>query len=252
MSALAVSEAEMHALVDGWLPAARRAEVEASLATHHEDAMRVRAWREQNEALRAQFEPVLAEAAPSRLRRTAAGHRVLRSARYAAVLAWFAIGGVAGWFLHDYSVGQSADTTAFAHRAVVAHIVYSPEVRHPVEVGAEQEAHLVAWLSKRIGGSLKIPQLTALGYHLVGGRLLPGNQRPVAQFMFQDGSGQRLTLYVRNGAGDSKETAFRYAQERGVSVFYWLDGRFGYAISGEIDKADLLRVANVVYQQLNP
>jgi anti-sigma factor RsiW len=57
---------------------------------------------------------------------------------------------------------------------------------------------------------------------------------------------------VRNGAGDGKETAFRYAQEHGISVFYWVDGKFGYALSGEIEKADLLRVANVVYRQLNP
>jgi anti-sigma factor RsiW len=172
--------------------------------------------------------------------------------RYAAVAGWLMLGGVGGWYLHDYSVAKSADTIAFAHRAAVAHIVYSPEVRHPVEVGADQEAHLVAWLSKRIGGSLKVPQLTPLGYQLVGGRLLPGNLGPVAQFMFQDGSGQRLTLYVRNGGGEAKETAFRYAQERGISVFYWIDGRFGYALSGEIDKSELLRVAKVVYQQLNP
>ena len=252
MSGLAVTEAELHAHVDGLLPEARRIEVEQYLATHLEDAQRVRAWRDQNEALRAWFDPVLAESTPSRLRRTASGSRMLPLMRYAAVLAWMAIGSVAGWYLHDYSVAKSADTVAFAHRAVVAHIVYSPEVRHPVEVGADQEAHLVAWLSKRIGGTLKIPQLGTLGYHLVGGRLLPGNQGPVAQFMFQDGSGQRLTLYVRKGAGDTKETAFRYAQESGISVFYWVDSRFGYAISGELDKAALLRVANVVYQQLNP
>jgi anti-sigma factor RsiW len=252
MSGLAVTEAELHAHVDGLLPEARRIEIEQYLATHLEDAQRVRAWRDQNEALRAWFDPVLAEATPARLRRTASGSRMLPLMRYVAVLAWMAIGGIAGWYLHDYSVEKSADTIAFAHRAVVAHIVYSPEVRHPVEVGADQEAHLVAWLSKRIGGSLKVPQLGALGYHLVGGRLLPGNQGPVAQFMFQDGSGQRLTLYVRKGAGDSKETAFRYAQESGISVFYWVDSRFGYAISGELDKAALLRVANVVYQQLNP
>ena len=252
MSALNVTEAELHAHVDGLLPEARRAEVEAYLATHLEEAQRVRAWREQNDALRARFDPVLAESAPARLRRSATGRTAWLGTRHAAVLAGLAIGGVAGWFLHDYSLEKSADTVAFAHRAVVAHIVYTPEVRHPVEVGAEQEAHLVAWLSKRLGGSLKIPQLMAVGYHLVGGRLLPGNQGPVAQFMFQDGSGQRLTLYVRKGAGDSQETAFRYAQERGVSVFYWVDGRFGYAISGEIEKSDLLRVANLVYQQLNP
>lgn len=249
MSGLPVTEAELHAYIDGLLPEARRAEVELYLASHAEDAERVAVWREQNRALRAQFDPVLTEAVPARLSTLRQSIRVLR---YAAFAASFAIGVASGWLLHQYRVDKSADTIAFAQRAAVAHIVYSPEVRHPVEVGADQEAHLVAWLSKRLGGNLKIPQLGSLGYQLVGGRLLPGNQGPVAQFMFQDGTGQRLTLYVRNGATDSKETAFRYAQERGVSVFYWVDGRFGYALSSEIPKADLLRVANAVYQQLNP
>lgn len=252
MTGLAVTEAELHAYVDGLLAEARRVEVESYLAAHPEDAQRVRAWREQNHALRELFDPVLAETLPARLRRPALLSRIRPALRYAAAVGWVTFGGMAGWYLHDYNVAKSADTVAFAHQAVIAHVVYSPEVRHPVEVGADQEAHLVAWLSKRIGGSLKIPQLASLGYQLVGGRLLPGNQGPVAQFMFQDGNGQRLTLYVRNGAGTSKETAFRYAQERDISVFYWIDGRFGYALSGEIEKAELLRVAKVVYQQLNP
>jgi anti-sigma factor RsiW len=252
MNELPVTEAELHACVDGLLPEARRAEVEAYLATHPEDAQRVRAWREQNQALHAWFDPVLAEAPPVRVRNAALLRRMRPALRYAAVVAWFALGGVAGWYMHAYNAAKPADAVAFARQAAIAHVVYSPEVRHPVEVGADQEAHLVAWLSKRLGASLKVPQLTAVGYQLVGGRLLPGNQGPVAQFMFQDGNGQRLTLYVRSGTGDSKETAFRYAQERGIGVFYWIDGKFGYALSGEIDKAELLRVAKTVYQQLNP
>ena len=252
MSNLAVIEAELHAYIDGLLPEARRVEVEAYLAGHAEDAQRVRAWREQNQAMRELFDPVLAESLPARVRQRVLLRRVRPALRYVAVMGWLALGGVAGWHLHDYSEAKSADTVAFAHRAAVAHIVYSPEVRHPVEVGADQEAHLVAWLSKRLGGSLKVPHLAELGYQLVGGRLLPGSQGPVAQFMFQEGNGQRLTLYVRIRAGDSKETAFRYAQERGISVFYWIDGKFGYALSGEIDKGELLRVAKAVYQQLNP
>ena len=252
MTQLPVTEAELHAYVDGLLPEARRAEVEAYLSTHAEDAQRVRAWREQSQALHALYDPVLSEALPARVRKPALLRRMRPALRYAAVAAWFALGGVAGWYLHAYSSAQSADAVAFARQAAIAHVVYSPEVRHPVEVGADQEAHLVGWLSKRLGASLKVPQLTALGYQLVGGRLLPGNRGPVAQFMFQDGNGQRLTLYVRSGASDNRETAFRYAQERGISVFYWLDGKFGYALSGEIDKAELLRVAKVVYQQLNP
>ena len=246
MTQLPVTEAELHAYVDGLLPEERRAEVEAYLSTHAEDAQRVRAWREQNQALHALYDPVLSEALPARVRKPALLRRMRPALRYAAVAAWFALGGVTGWYLHAYSSAQSVDAVAFARQAAIAHVVYSPEVRHPVEVGADQEAHLVGWLSKRLGASLKVPQLTALGYQLVGGRLLPGNRGPVAQFMFQDGNGQRLTLYVRSGASDNRETAFRYAQERGISVFYWLDGKFGYALSGEIDKAELLRVAKVV------
>jgi len=251
MIELAVTEAELHAYVDGLLPEARRVEVEAYLAAHAEDAQRVRAWREQNHAMRDLFDPVLAESLPARVLRPRLAHRIRPLLRYAAAAGLLMFGGTAGWYLHDYSVAKSVDTVAFAHRAAIAHIVYSPQVRHPVEVGADQEAHLVAWLSKCLGETLKVPQLGSLGYQLVGGRLLPGDQGPVAHFMFQDGSGQRLTLYVRNGGG-GKETAFRYAQERGVSVFYWIDGRFGYALSGEVDKSELLRVAKVVYQQLNP
>ena len=131
-------------------------------------------------------------------------------------------------------------------------MVYSPEVRHPVEVGADQEAHLVRWLSKRLGTTLKVPHLGGLGYSLVGGRLLPGDRGPVAQFMYQDGKGQRLTLYVRVNPDDSRETAFRFAQERGVGVFYWLDRKLGYALSGEVEKRELLRIATGVYRQLNP
>ena len=252
MTQIPVTEAELHAYIDGLLPAERRAEIEAYLAGHPEDAQRVRAWAEQNQALHAWFDPVLAEAVPARVRRSALLRRMPPALRYAAVAAWFALGGVTGWYVHAYNTANSADVVAFAHQAAIAHVVYSPEVRHPVEVGADQEVHLVGWLSKRLGASLKVPQLLTVGYQLVGGRLLPGNQGPVAQFMFQDGNGQRLTLYMRRGSGSSKETAFRFAEERGVSVFYWLDGKFGYALSGEIDKAELLRVAKVVYQQLNP
>lgn len=252
MTPLPVTEAELHAYVDGLLPEARRAEIEAYLATRAEEAQRVRAWREQNQAFRDLYDPVLAEALPARVRKTGLLRLRNPALRYAAVAAWLALGGVAGWYLHAYSSVLSVDAMAFARQAAIAHVVYSPEVRHPVEVGADQESHLVGWLSKRLGASLKVPQLNTIGYQLVGGRLLPGNRGPVAQFMFQDGNGQRLTLYVRSGSGENKETAFRYTQERGISVFYWLDGKFGYALSGEIDKAELLRVAKVIYQQLNP
>jgi anti-sigma factor RsiW len=246
-----ITEAELHAYVDGALTPARSAEVEAYLSEHPEDAARIAAYREQVATLRREYDPALKEPLPLRfeLPRRAAAPQLLR---YAGIAAGFALGVAVGWQLHAYNTEKQAESTSWARRAAIAHVVYSPEVRHPVEVGADQEAHLVAWLSKRLGSPLKVPHLGGLGYGLVGGRLLPGDRGPVAQFMYQDGKGQRLTLYVRVNPDDSRETAFHFAQERGIGVFYWLDRKLGYALSGEVDKPELLRVATAVHRQLNP
>jgi anti-sigma factor RsiW len=162
------------------------------------------------------------------------------------------LGGAIGWAMHGKDAAKSVAPLALAQQAAIAHVVYTPEVLHPVEVGAAQEAHLVKWLSKRLGADVKAPQLGAVGYELVGGRLLPSNSGPAAQFMYQDARGQRLTLYVRTDAQEQHETAFRYAQEGKVGVFYWLDGSLGYALSGELERQQLLRVAEAVYHGLNP
>jgi anti-sigma factor RsiW len=71
--------------------------------------------------------------------------------------------------------------------------------------------------------------------------------------MYQSTRGTRITLYVRTEVADNRETAFRYAREGNVGVFYWIDRRMGYALSsGDVSKDDLLNVANAVYRQLNP
>jgi anti-sigma factor RsiW len=72
---------------------------------------------------------------------------------------------------------------------------------------------------------------------------------PVAQFMFEDAAGQRLTLYVtREAAG--KRTAFQFSRSGDVDVFHWVDQDFGYALSAYAGKEELLRVAQAVYAQL--
>jgi anti-sigma factor RsiW len=247
-----ITETELHAYVDGMLSASRAAEIEAYLAAHPEDAARVAAYREQVVALRREFNHVLDEPLPRRLQMPRGSWPRLLS-RYAAVLAWITLGGLIGWQLHAVnSAATRSDTSTWARRAALAHAVYSPEVRHPVEVGADQEAHLIAWLSKRLGTPLRAPHLASVGYSLVGGRLLPGERGPVAQFMYQDNRGQRLTLYVRTNADERSESAFLFAQEQGVGVFYWLDRKLGYALSGTVDKPELLRVATAIYKQFNP
>src|SRR5437660_1717823 len=66
-------------------------------------------------------------------------------------------------------------------------------------------------------------------------------------------AGRRLTLYVRTEASRNRETAFRYARENNVGVFYWIDREVGYACaSADLSKDELLHIANLVYKQLEP
>ena len=244
------SEDQLHAYVDDLLGEDERNAVEAWLASNEEEAARVRAWRAQNAALRSFFNPVMDEPYPPEF---APPRRPRRWGQYAIAAGVFALGIAIGWIVHGVvPTGASSPGAALARQAAIAHAVYAPEVRHPVEVPATEEQHLVAWLSKRLGTGLKAPKLAPLGYELVGGRLLSGSNGPVAHFMYQDTRGIRLTLYVSRQRGEPRQTAFRFSQEEKVSVFYWIDGSYGYALSGEMGKETLLAVADAVYRQLNP
>lgn len=262
-SLLPDDEAELHAYVDGRLDPLRRPAVEARLATDPEAAERVRAWREQRHALRTLHPEMLVEPVPPHLLHAAMqlhqrSNRLAQWQRWGGIAAAVLLSFVLGWAGHGQwqatAVARSGATPAraFAHQAVSAHAVYLPEVRHPVEVDASQQQHLVQWLSKRLNRQLKVPNLGGAGYELVGGRLLPGEKGARAQFMYQNAGGERVTLYV--GAIDpgaaASETAFRYTTEGGIASFYWVDQGFGYALSGKLPRQGLLALAEAVYRQL--
>jgi anti-sigma factor RsiW len=259
-----ITDSDVQALVDDRLDAARRAEVENWLAQHPEEAERVEDYRRLDDALRSHYEPVLNEPLPEF--RLAAGE-ASRARRFLKVAGWtvlgIAIGTSAGWGLRGWSGSRSDEVASVALHAAVAHATYSPEVRHPVEVAANEEAHLVAWLSKRLGYKVRAPHLGAEGFELVGGRLLPGDSTllvgsrnmpaPAAHFMYQCPTGRRITLYVQPEPARHGQTAFRFAREANVSVFYWVDRDLAYALSSvDVNREELLNIANSVYKQLNP
>lgn len=240
-----VTEEDLHAYVDGALQPERQRRVKAYLGTHPEAAARVAAWQRQKGALHAAFDPVLDEPIPPRLQDI----RAPRPWRHAAALAWLALGVVVGWMARGSGPAPPA-VADLVREAAVAHVVYSPEVLHPVEVYADQQSHLVKWLSKRLGAPIRVPDLAAAGYQLVGGRLLPSHEGAAAQLMYQDAAGHRLTLYLRSQVPGAADTAFRYEEREGVGVFCWVDGPFGYALTGVSDRKRLLGVAKLVYDQL--
>jgi anti-sigma factor RsiW len=178
------------------------------------------------------------------LERRHARRRVLQAA--GAVALGAALGTAAVWTLPDPPHAEE-----MLRDAAVAHAVYSPEMRHPVEVAAADKAYLQTWLSQRLGMKVEVPDLEPAGLALVGGRLLPGKSRPVAVLMYQARDGRRASLYWVPDFARSRETALLYAQEHNVRVFYWLDHECGYAlVSHDIGKEELGRIAATAYELL--
>lgn len=253
-----MTEDDLHALADGRLGPERRAEVEAWLATQPEARAKADAWRAQNDALRELAREALDEPVPQRLLSALQPRRQRWVTAAAAALVASVTMGAAGWFGHAwYSVSGSGASVVFAAKrfardAMAAHAVYSPEVRHPVEVAAADQQHLVQWLSKRLGTPLKAPVLQAQGFDLVGGRLLPGENGARAQFMYQNASGERVTLYLSAIPKNSTAvpTAFRFERNGPVSAFYWIDRDLSYALSGDLTRSRLLQLSELVYTQL--
>jgi anti-sigma factor RsiW len=244
-----VTEDELHAFIDNELPAERRADVEAWLATHPGDAERVASWRAMGEMLHGRYDAVADERVPQRLevaRLTRQPRSWIYGAVAAALLAFVAGGGL-GWFAHGAAAAPSA-FQSFAVDALDAHRLYVVEVRHPVEVGGAERAHLQQWLSKRVGYDIKPPELDAAGLKLVGGRLLPGPEAPAAFFMYESATGERYTLYTSRAA-KSDTTQMRYAAQDKDGALFWADKGVGYVVTGPTDKDRLNQVARQVYDQ---
>nr|WP_295838523.1 anti-sigma factor [uncultured Azospirillum sp.] len=258
-----MTEAELHAWLDGELPEERLADVERHLADNPEIAQRFDRYRAQRSLLGQSFGPLIDQPLPDRLtppfaaRDHAApvpqrrGRGAWWGMAIAASLLMFVAGGAGGWLLRD-RVGWRAEplTAAFIADAVAAHRVFSVEVRHPVEIGVDEEAHLVNWLSKRLGKNMRCPKVTRGGYQLIGGRLLADSAGPVAMYMYEDAAGRRITLYIRPSPNTSG-SAFRFAQDGGVRALYWQDNGLALAVAGEADRDTLSGVAEEVYGALN-
>ena len=243
-----VTEDELHAYVDDELPAERRGDVEAWLATHPDDAERVRSWREMAEALHARYDAVADEPVPRQLEI----ERLVRQPRrwiygaIAATLVAFSAGGGVGWLAR----GAAAAPSAFQNLtldALDAHRLYVVEVRHPVEVPGSERVHLQQWLTKRCGWDVRAPELDGTGLRLVGGRLLPGPTGPASFLMYESASGERFTLYTSRGQTETAQMRYTAAENSGA--MYWSENGVGYVLSGPTDKGRLDQVARLVYEQ---
>jgi anti-sigma factor RsiW len=271
-SVMPIGEEELHAYVDGTLSDERRAQVERALEQNPELAARVSDYFSLNSMFHERYDRVLSEPVPKRLQAPTVKRR-----RWLDAANWPQFAGMAAALVLGVGIGVgtqmgknvpeampalpgissdtrpvSADASdGLARQAAVAHVVYMPAVDRPDTMEhADHEQDFVQYLSNKLGTDVHPPMLDKSGFELSGGRILPGADGPVAQFMYRGPSGERVTLCISHRKENSNTTAFKLYQDGPVNVFYWVDGDFGYAISSGIDRKALLQLSHDVYAQL--
>lgn len=252
------SERDIHLAIDGEMPPEDRAAYEDWLDASPDMKARAARLTSDRDALRSAFADVADEPLPARwsalLRGDASGppRRAYSPWWFAAAAVLLLAVGAGGGFVAGGTARPDAAGAAgerFVAQAIEAHVLYAAEKRHVVEVGADESEHLLGWLSNRVGLELVAPNLTTQGLQFLGGRLLPLDGRKAAQFMYQDGAGNRVSLYVaaEKSAGD---TGFRLASAGATNAYYWLDGGYGCALAGDLPAERLRAVSGLAYSQL--
>lgn len=255
MNGRPITEDDLHAYVDHALGSARHAEVSAYLGSHPDIAQRVEGFSRQRDMLRAALTPIAEEPIPPQLNLA----HIIEARRRRRTPIWWAaaaavllcIGGFSGWWLRGMGLPPSEGIAALAQEAADTYNVYAPDHVQPVEMRASNQAQFANWVSQRIHQPVTVPDLSASGYRLMGGRLVATSHGPAAMFMYDDDHGTRLVILTRPMAADQSAPMSMHSKGT-VTGFTWADAGMGYSVVGPTAPDLLQPIANEVRRKARP
>lgn len=253
MTARSFTDRDIHLALDGELLADERADFEAWLEAHPEMKAKNDRFADDSARLRQLFAGVLDEPVPLRLtKQVTGGSRRSNQAwsrwRTAAAAAAVFVAGVGVGYYFAGAGGPQAEER-LAEQAIGAYVTYAADQPHAVEVDAGDRYYLDGWLSKRVGLKLVAPDLSAQGFELLGGRLLPADATAAALLVYKDREGRQISIYVTATAEHGTKGTYT-PETGGPSAVYWADKGFGCAVVGALPKEQLSEVARSAWRQL--
>ena len=235
MTRLIPSEDELHAYVDDRLDPLRRAQVQAWLAANPQEAEQVEAWRSDARRLRAALAGFSDLAGPPRLD---LGHlqqrlrlrRRRRLATAAMLLLALGLGGFGGW--------QAREATPFTgvqpmEDALQAHRLFADGTA--LDMQASDPARLQDWLQRHFEQVGQLPDLAGYGLRPVGARLLSNEQGAAALLVFQDGHGERISLFLRSPSERYARMPSGQRTDGGLQARYWSHGAYNFALVSDAE-----------------
>ncbi|MGE0417145.1 MAG: anti-sigma factor [Acetobacteraceae bacterium] len=225
----------LSAYADGELDPRQVSEVEAMIARDPELARLVEAHRRMTALLRAACSdavyqralPVLPDV-PSRW------WRVRPALGWAAAVVALAIGLGTGLNWRSWTADPRE---RLLDEVAEYHEVYQKETSHLVELPAAQAAELTAWLGKRVGRDILIPDLSFAGLSFAGGRMLVIDGRPAGDLMYTRPNGPPIALCITEADQYGPMTPVRLDEREDLTLASWSHGGQDFVIVGQIDKA---------------
>jgi anti-sigma factor RsiW len=275
MTETRIDDLLLMAYVDGEIDAATAREVERAIVADPAIAARARLLRDTAAYSRAAFAEVLHEEIPERLM-AALGPAVpaarvdpsppsalVRSLSWrgmgwalAAAIALFVVG--SGGLVFTGVVEPPTGLQLASGDRWLDHVAgfYDEfaktkieEERLLVDFHAEDVAELERWFGARLGRPLSVPDLTAKGFHLQGGRLLIIGGKPAAQFLYYSDTGDLVGLVIAiNEIGDRQA---RHDTRRNLNIVHWRKAGYAYALVGKIGPQRLQGLADDAWHALD-
>jgi anti-sigma factor RsiW len=143
----------------------------------------------------------------------------------------------------DIAGGRAEATAAVG---VAAYRTYALGLSKPVEFATSQGADLSRWFSAQLTGMTPIPDFSAFGLRLIGGRIIPGGRVPAAFALYESGRRDRIGLIVEPLDAPRPERP-RVLDTGDIRAAFWLGAGHSFALIGvdrEIPIADLARSAS--------
>ncbi|MCR0984893.1 anti-sigma factor family protein [Roseomonas populi] len=245
----------LHAYVDDRLDAGQRAKMERRLAADPELRRRVNDWQAQDAVLRDALSFKLREPVPPSLSVAALAEARMRTTtrpvarwRMAAgfVLA-LGLGAAGGWFGHRMMPFD--EIALLGMESASAYRVFANDPARAIEVSSSNRAEMAAWMTQKLGRRVVLPDLSSVGYSLLGGRVLSTLSGAAAMLIYESAGGDRLTVYVRP-MGIGREAEMQLLDVKALEGYGWINRQIGYSVMSDGDRELLRPVAHLIRDEL--
>ncbi|MCU7249272.1 anti-sigma factor family protein [Pseudomonas koreensis] len=237
MISMPPSERDLHAYVDHQLNDTDRRLLGNWLASHPDEAARVRAWQQDAQQLRAALGGALQQPANPDLDPAVIRQRIKRQSRRhlasaAMLLIAVSIGGVSGWQARQMTFMRSM---APMTDALQAYRLIAQQGLLPADYTVDSKEGMQHWLDRYFTRASRLPDLTAAGFQPISGRLLSTDEGPAAMVTYEDRGGHKVSFYVRP-PGPKNTFLPRGSRSDGeLQADYWSGGGYNYAVVSPVN-----------------